>query len=138
MNHCATLAYLHLLDVRGAALCSRSKASLIDHRHNSHAQSNRIYVNHAGDMPERWYTRNLQAIISSAPLGSSVPAFLYVCLAAAGVMAVCAMVAAGAFKLFKLDPRAPSTHAETSAGHHTVVPLLQPQRSIDSTMMWHA
>jgi hypothetical protein len=89
-------------------------------------------------MPERWYTRNLQAIISSAPLGGSVPAFLYVCLAAAGAMAVCAMVAAGAFKLFKLDPRSPSTHAEQSAGHHTVVPLLQPQRSIDSTMMWHA
>jgi hypothetical protein len=90
-------------------------------------------------MPEVWYNRNLQAVITQH--SSSVPPVLYACLMAVAALAACALLAATAFRALKVDPRAVGASAggaAASATHVTDIPLLQPQRSVDCTMMWHA
>jgi hypothetical protein len=87
-------------------------------------------------MPEVWYHRSLQAVITQH--SSSVPPLLYACLMAAAVLAACALLAATAFRALEVDPRTAGAGAGGSTTHVTDIPLLQPQRSVDCTMMWHA
>jgi hypothetical protein len=86
-------------------------------------------------MPAVWYSRNLQAVITSSRLGSSLPPFMYACLMGAAALAACALLAATAFSALKVNPRAAGGGAASSAAD---IPLLQPQRSVDCMLMWHA